>query len=74
MEVRKYYTKTDVYDISKCKFEQLGHKPKRIIFIPVKGKNGISKDKFLRLVENGPIYKQILGSGTKLPACWIVEE
>lgn len=55
---------------------QLGynHQPKRYLFIPIKDKNGIPKDKFLEIVEGGTIHKQLLNGGTKLPVCWIVEE
>ena len=55
-------------------FDKKGINVKRILYIPVKDKNGIQKDKFLRISEGGEIHKKLLGAGTKLPNCWIVEQ
>lgn len=57
-----------------CPICDLGHKPKKIFYIPVKDKNGTSKDKFLRVTKDSELYKKLLNGGTKLPMCWIVEE
>ena len=75
---QKFYKITDkkigVSGIYSYPFDQLGMKSKKVFFIPVKDKNGISMRKYLRIVEGSQIYKKLLGSGTELPMCWIIEE
>jgi hypothetical protein len=57
-----------------CLIEQLGLKSKKVFYIPIKDKNGISLDKSLRVVEGSKLHKKLLNGGTELPKCWIVEE
>ena len=64
----------DISNDKTCPICDLGHETKKVLFIPVKDENGIVKDKYLRVVEGGKLYKMILGDGNKLPNCWIVDE
>lgn len=40
---------------------------KTVLFIPVLDKNGFPKNKWLRVIEGGEIYKKLIGTATKLP-------
>jgi hypothetical protein len=57
-----------------CPISDLGHKPKKVFYIPIKDKNGTPKKKFLRVTEGSDLHKKLLGSRIKLPMCWIIEE
>lgn len=57
-----------------CIFEQLGIKSKKVFYVPVKDKNGLPKDKFLKVTEGSELYNKLLGDNNKLPNCWIIEE
>lgn len=59
--------------ITPCPICELGHKPKKTFYIPLKGKNGIEKDKYLKVIEGSELHKKLLNSGAELPRCWIVE-
>jgi hypothetical protein len=46
---------------------------KRVIFIPIKDKSGLYKDKLLRITEGSKLHKKIVDiSGGKLPK-YIIE-
>lgn len=78
---QKYYNVPDqklgisgVISSYSCPICDLGHKPKKVFYIPFKDKNGIPIDKALKVVEGSQLHKKLLDSGTELPMCWIVEE
>lgn len=45
-----------------CPINKIGLNPQRTLYIPVKDVNGIKKDKYLRIVENGELHNQLLNS------------
>jgi hypothetical protein len=57
-----------------CSISELGYKPKKVFYFPLKDKNGTPTDKSLKVVEGSSLHKKLLSDGTKLPICWIVEE
>jgi hypothetical protein len=65
--------KDEYFDQMVVMLHEFGHKPKRYLYIPVKDINGIVKDKYLKIVESGSIYKKLLNGDTKIPNCWIIE-
>lgn len=78
---QKYYNLPDqklgisgVISSYSCPIRELGHKVKKVFYIPVKDKNGLLVDKPLRVVEGSELHKKLLNGGTELPKCWIVEE
>ena len=66
--------KDEYFDQLVAMLHKFGHKPKKKLFIPIKDKMGIQKDKFLVITEGGTIHKQLLNGGTELPNCWMIEK
>lgn len=56
-----------------CPFEQFGLKPKKVYYITVKDKNGIIKDKFLKVVEGSILYKKLFDIDGKQLISHIIE-